>query len=349
MNPEQPSPVDVETSGLDAITGVVGDMMTGVTIPEPIQRNALKALGRLCTALVDIPVATLEGIAAERRAEAQARAKIIVATADQLAAQVTVDPAFAQAAATRYSARIVRQQVNLNRVAAVAINEVKAAGTSNDNKQHHHAPASADELDEDWLNAFETEASEKSSEQMQMLFGKILAGEIRRPKSFSIKTLRLISQLDAAAAQTFKRLCSLAVSLTLPDGRLLDVRVAALGGNAASNALQPHGLSFDHLNVLHEYGLVISDFNSYMDYRMCIAHENQVALGMGFQKATWGLVPKTDRPQNQDFRIHGVALTRAGRELFPIVDIEPDASYSNSLQEFFGKSGLAMQPIAGAT
>ena len=47
-------------------------------------------------------------------------------------------------------------------------------------------PPSADQaipdITDDWLNAFEQEAVNMSSEHMQKLFGKILAGEIRQGK-----------------------------------------------------------------------------------------------------------------------------------------------------------------------
>ncbi|MCW5318434.1 hypothetical protein GTQ43_33375 [Nostoc sp. KVJ3] len=57
----------------DAVT----DLMTGSSIPTPIKRNAFKAFAQLCSAAIDIPVAYLEGFAAEKRAETQARLKII--------------------------------------------------------------------------------------------------------------------------------------------------------------------------------------------------------------------------------------------------------------------------------
>ena len=110
-------------------------------------------------------------------------------------------------------------------------------------------------ISDDWLNAFETEAARMSSAQMQRLFGKILAGEIQRPSSFSIKTIKLMSQLDNQAAALFRQLCSLSVSIRIPNTQMIyDVRVASMG-NAALNSLQQYGLTFDSLNVLQEYAL----------------------------------------------------------------------------------------------
>jgi len=70
-------------------------------------------------------------------------------------------------------------------------------------------PGAADapsEIEDDWLNLFARLAEDKSSEELQALFGKILAGEIRKPGSFSLRTLQLmalISRQDAADIITF--------------------------------------------------------------------------------------------------------------------------------------------------
>jgi Protein of unknown function (DUF2806) len=70
-------------------------------------------------------------------------------------------------------------------------------------------PGAADassEIEDDWLNLFARLAEDKSSEELQVLFGRILAGEIRRPGSFSLRTLQLmalISRQDATDIITF--------------------------------------------------------------------------------------------------------------------------------------------------
>ena len=76
---------------------VLGDIVSGV--PAPIRKNAFKAFAQLCTAAVDIPVAHLEGKAAEKRAETAGRIKIIEADAAEIANQLEVDPEYARIAA----------------------------------------------------------------------------------------------------------------------------------------------------------------------------------------------------------------------------------------------------------
>ncbi len=206
-------------------------------------------------------------------------------------------------------------------------------------------------ISEDWLNVFEGEAAQMSSEQMQRLFGKILAGEIRRPSSYSIKTVKLMAQLDNQAANLFRLLCSLSVSIRVPNSSIIiDARVVSMG-NAAQNALQAYGLGFDALNVLHEYGLIISDYNSYMDYRATAVHRLRIGLPMTYQNAQWALLPKAPPAELQtpaelpELRVNGVALSRTGKELLSIVDIEPNEAYTAALKNFFDQHGMSMTNI----
>ena len=62
------------------------------------------------------------------------------------------------------------------------------------------------EIEDDWLNLFVCLSEDKSSEELQRLFGRILSGEIRRPGSYSLRTVQLmstISRQDADALYTF--------------------------------------------------------------------------------------------------------------------------------------------------
>jgi len=221
------------------------------------------------------------------------------------------NPEYAHVAAAKFAQKIIRERVNVDQVSAFAADELKLTTTDAANSIDQEAPP----ISEDWLNAFESEAAQMSSEQMQRLFGKILAGEIRKPSTYSIKTLKLLSQLDNRAAALFKLLCSLSVSVRdKKTNVVLDARVVSIG-SAATNSLQMYGLSFDALNILQEYGLIISDYNSWMDYQFAVVHENQIVLPFVYQSAMWTLAPKVAPPMRQNFRVEGVAFSRVGKEL----------------------------------
>jgi len=291
---------EISDGALATVGDVVQDLVVGASIPAPIRRNLFKAFGQLCSAAIDVPIACLQGVAAEKRAETEARVKIISTGANQIAAQMKVDPEFARAAVKKYGQRIVREQVNLDQVTAVAAREIQRSD-SGDQKGEESAEVAS--IDDDWLNAFEKEACQKSTEEMQELFGRILAGEIRKPSSYSIKTVKLVGELDRRTAALFQRLVSLTISLRVP-GRVIDARVASLSGSAGQNSLLEYGLEFGKLNVLHEFGLIIPDYNSYMDYRPSLAIGRSVGLPLTFQGRRWALVPDEARRPEQEVRVN---------------------------------------------
>ena len=171
------------------------------------------------------------------------------------------DPEYARIAVQKFGHRVLREQVNLDMISQRAASEIQDAGDSIGQSSEE----SSDEINDDWLNAFEVEARQKSTEEMQALFGKILAGEITRPGSFSTRTIKILGSLDQNVANHFVKLCSMCVSTGFDD-----VRVPSLGGNAGSNALQEYGMNFATLNLLNEHGLIISDYNSWWEFTPCI-------------------------------------------------------------------------------
>ena len=271
--------------------------------------------------------------------------KLIDSSASQIAEQLSVDPQYARAAAAKFARKIVRERINVDQIAHIAANELKSDASAGD-AEKNPSPS----ISEDWLNVFESEAAQMSSEQMQILFGKILAGEIREPTSFSIKTVRLMSQLDNQAASLFRRLCSLSISLRIPGAKsggglhIFDARVPAFG-NAASNSLQDFGLNFGALNILNEYGLIISDYNSYMDYQLSVVSEKRSGWPLTYQAEKWVFVPITVPQPGNELRIHGVSFSQAGKELLPVVEITPNEKYTSALNSFFERTGMTMTKL----
>ena len=316
--------------------------LVNCAIPKPVRQNALKAFGRLCSAAIEIPIASWEGIAAEKRALAEARVKLIETTATQIASRMEVDEEYARVAFRKYGQKIICEQVNLDLISEEAARQLKDTENAQTSRE-------IGQIDDDWLNHFEKEARQRSTENMQLLFGKILAGEIRRPSSFSIKAVKIMGEIDTVAANLFKRLCSMCIVMRIPDDtdQIVDARVVSLSGNAENNSLQEYGLSFYELNILHEYGLIISDYNSWINVTVFAAERDpENRLVMSYQNTYWDMLSEVDRKDGQELKLHGVALSQAGRELLNIVEVEPIENYTNDLVEFFAKKKIKMVPIS---
>lgn len=344
INENSPESDSSENFALSVVTDAVTDLITGTTIPPPIRKNVFKAFDRLCSAAIDIPVAYLEGKSAERRAETQARVKLISTGGDQISKQMNVEPEYAQSAVKKYGQKILREQINIDKTCEIAADQIKHdIGASKKEFDVSDESKETSSINDDWLNNFEKEASLKSTEEMQLLFGRILAGEIQKPSSFSIKTVKLLASLDDKVAKLFQQFCSLCISVEF-DNEIFDARVVSLGENAATNALKDYNLGFGQLNILHEYGLIIPDYNSWYNYVMCIVNENnQITLPFKYQNQKWAFRPINNRTTDQELRLHGVALSRTGKELMKIVDVESNDKYTTSINEYL--NGLNIQKV----
>ena len=127
---------------------------------------------------------------------------------------------------------------------------------------------------------------------------------------------------------------------------MLDARVPSLGGDAAHNSLQTYGFHYGQLNVLNEHGLIISDYNSWFNYQICvnlpIPETAPIRIPFMFQNHLWVLIPTNQRKPSKEFKVSGVALTRSGQELSRIVELQPMNEFEKALKEFFRKSNLKM-------
>lgn len=68
-----------------------------------------------------------------------------------------------------------------------------------------------DRADQDWFNKFLALAEDVSNRTMQDLWAKILAGEVSKPGSFSLKSLKAFQLMSINEAKLLAKACSLAV------------------------------------------------------------------------------------------------------------------------------------------
>jgi uncharacterized repeat protein (TIGR03899 family) len=242
------------------------------------------------------------------------------------------------------SQRIVYQEEKRQSNIVAVLNE--AAESLGDKTVEDHEP------DHDWTARFFNEVQDVSSDDMRTIWAKILAGEVEKPGSTSARTLTILKNLDRKSARLFNTLCSICVSLR-PDANVaLDARVPSMGGQPGQNSLQKYGLSYDSLNMLNEYGLIIPDYNSYYPYTIPIgitvgvSGQERIRIPFTFQKRFWVLEPMPEFRQAAEFRLSGVKLTQAGRELQSVVAVEPNHQFLEDLNEFFKKNSLQMTEVS---
>ena len=322
--------IDYTASGIGSTASFVFSRMSARRDAE-VKLISAKGDARAKIALAESQADTMRIIA---RAQADARSSLISPEA-----VVGGEVAFGDLVEQQIQFQEQKRQYNIGSVVQQAALELEGKEVPD------HQP------DHDWTARFFGDVQDVSSEEMQVLWAKVLAGEIERPRSTSIRTLNILRNLDHATAGLFRSLCSACVSIRTDDDQIADARVASLGDNPTQNSLLPYGFGFDQLNRLNEYGLIISDYNSRFDYNWCTelhssrAMQDWWVIPLMFSGRYWVLVPTANREPKQELQLSGVSLSRSGKELSRAVEIEPLIEYSRGLVSFFRNSGLEMREV----
>jgi hypothetical protein len=329
---------DNSDAGESSSIGVIVDALGAYLgrIPAALQRNVSKAVGHL----FQVPNAYLDGLAEEIKATSEARVKITRATGDKLAKAVQVDSSLAEIATYTHANKILRHQKNATKVLSYAAEEISNLPTEQE------VPNAA-EISDDWLNAFESEAVNMSSDQMQRLFGKMLAGEIRRPSAFSIRTVKLMGQMDVDVAEIFVKFCSMVCSHQFEKGTIVMQGASLVLDKKHSSALYGFGVAASELFTLEEYGLIASASPLDHAYFFSIVHESGEKgpdVALTYLNKKYILIPKAPKTRKDfdSYGTDGIALSRVGRELLKIVEPQENPDYTRALTAFFDKEGLTL-------
>lgn len=163
-------------------------------------------------------------------------------------------------------------------------------------------------VDMDWLFKWKDYASETSKEDIQTLWGKILANEIKEPGSFSLKTLNILSYINSSVAKKFTKLCEFVI-----EGRTIS--------RAQLELIREDGISDSDLFNLQYLNLISGVDSIATSYRWDCAPFNKV-LTVG----KFGLGIKS---HDIDFLvISAINLTEAGKEIYNLIeDIQGNKEY----------------------
>lgn len=111
-----------------------------------------------------------------------------------------IDPTIEDRTNERLNFQETKKQLNIENVTAIAAEELK-----------NEPPITDEPFDEDWTNRFFHIVEDISNEEMQALWGRILAGEIKHPKTYSLRTLELIRNLSKKEADIFIKVSNFAI------------------------------------------------------------------------------------------------------------------------------------------
>ncbi len=200
---------------------------------------------------------------------------------------------------SRVSFQEQKKQMNLEKVIAVAAEELKNEQTVTD-----------EPLDEDWITRFFKNAADISDEEMQSLWGKILAGEIKQPKTYSLRTLELVKNLTKEEARVFEKVANFAVTIVTTNASV----VFTLLNNETDK------ITDTDIALLIEIGLIQANQQD-LNFRSMPNNEEQKFISGKFL-----LIVKI-KANTPEFKMRDYVFTKTGSELLKLINPESDFEY----------------------
>ena len=184
----------------------VDGRLTATSVSARVRSRAFASFDRLLGATVDIAAAKMEGWAGRIRD----RRRLDAAISDAVVGRVAEFVGSQEDAARLVDGMVGSRLQALANKMHVVERAVEHLASPNPNSQTEPEFEEA-EVDPDWLNHFGGYSEKASSDKVRDLWGSVLAGEIRRPSSFSLSTLRLLAELDKTMASWFEEEVALRV------------------------------------------------------------------------------------------------------------------------------------------
>lgn len=246
-----------------------------------------------------------------RKAKADAEARLILAHADAEAKEISYR------ANVRISHLELRREKNIE---AITLNAIKELPESVDDRP----------LDEDWIVHFFNSCQDIGDKEMQILWSKLLAGEVTHPGKYALRTMNLVKTLNKDEAQLFTKYCSYLLQDT--NGFYLRPNI-----EETKELFWKEGLHALAINHLKDIGLIATNdlvfpFNRHIDYEFYYFKQKYVLRFTG-SFLTFNLPVNT--------------LTDTGNELVAISGANYNEQYEVCLTEALKKHSIDLSIIQG--
>ncbi|MGP2869142.1 DUF2806 domain-containing protein [Serratia nevei] len=110
------------------------------------------------------------------------------------------------------------------------------------------APTPDKSIDDDWLVRWRDNASKTSNEDVQMLWAQVLAGELKSPGDFSLRTLNFINTINQHEASLIERIAAHVVNYELI------FKVSSKGSPLGESISYPDLLYLEELGIIYGTG-----------------------------------------------------------------------------------------------
>lgn len=182
---------------------------------------------------------------------------------------------------------------------------------------------SEEPVDKYWATRFINIAQDVSDDDMRLLWAKILADEVAKPSTYSLRTLETLRNLSKKEAETFIRLSQLVF------------------------CQKNECYVYRDYSILNKYGIIYHDILDMMDAGLVNAHNG---LELKYEKFNtyrliyYNYLLKFHKKQSE-FGLPIIKLTKAGEQLYKIVDKHSKFDYLRDIAAKMKESGICSKYI----
>lgn len=282
------------TKLIKVLSSGMGTVYRPISIRLDAAANA-KAIRMLGAANLEVEVTRTNALAAS-----DASNKVVLAEAS-----IQIE----DRAQRRLQHREVRRQRNLEAIAEAAV---------------FHLPdqVSSTDVEENWKTRFFNIAEDVSNADMQDIWGKILAGEVARPGTYSMRALEILKNLSPGEAETFQKLRHLATD----SGYVLKI--------GFGNDLTEFGITFGDVLSMREAGLLADGDN--LSVMLTIPQQVEYAI-LPFAGKALLIQVTADQPKIINFEVY--VLTAVGIQLISLIAPEINMEYLRKIAVAYKDKG----------
>ncbi len=184
---------------------------------------------------------------------------------------------------------------------------------------------STEPVNKDWAIRFFNIVQDIDDKQLRVIWSRILADEIKKPESFSIRTLETLKNISKNEAEYFQK----AVSLSFENQYIIET------DPNNGNEFYDYGLSYYGIMMLNDAGLLLPN------------------------KSTFTALPKEKNKRNLESKSEKISITRdkfeedlvygainftiAGKETSRIIDVKSNEGYIHIVKKFLRDKGYKVE------
>lgn len=181
-------------------------------------------------------------------------------------------------------------------------------------------------ISDDWLLRWRESAANVSSDELHLLWGKVLAGELKNPGGFSFRTLKFLRNLSQQEAKLIEKIFMFAIA-----GVIVKI-------NPTSNILP--GVTFSEILEIQDLGLIsgVDAMGLENTYASLVT-----ASYVNTLVTTDRLILVRNTDTTRTFRLPVYLITNLGKQLLPLGSFNTDEGYMRSIGEIIKNQGFDVE------